>query len=371
MKYRRLGQTNIEVSAICMGGWAISTKDFFWDEQAREDSIKATHAALDAGVNFFDTAPAYGDGDSEEILGEVLGPRRKEVVLTTKIGPKDLSPERIRECCETSLRRLKTDYIDLYQVHWPNAELPIEPMYEALQGLKAAGKIRAIGVSNFGVSYLSELLRIGQVESNQLPYSLLWRVLEHEVGPMCVENDIGVLCYSPLCQGLLTGKFTTADEVPEKRARTRLFSGDRSLSRHGEPGCEAEVFIAVDEIRKIVAEIGHSMGTVALAWLLHQPGVVSVVAGARNGRQATENARAADLDLDTDVVRRLSRVTEKVKTIVGKNMDTWDGISRMERIDRPHLPDLGRLSQQEAKRLLPGTAPKRVGAASIGKPSRK
>jgi aryl-alcohol dehydrogenase-like predicted oxidoreductase len=331
VKYRELGRTSIKVSSVCMGCWSISTKDFFWDQQAREDSLAAVRAALECGVNFFDTAPVYGDGDSEEILGEALGPRRKEVVIATKVRPAHLSPPMIRECCENSLRALRTDYIDLYQVHWPSAELPLEAMYEALLGLQAEGKVRAIGVSNFGTSYLGELLRLGRVESNQVPYSLLWRAVEYEIAPLCIAHDIGILCYSPLCQGLLTGKFASADAVPEKRARSRLFSKARPLTRHGEGGCEEAMMAAVAEIGKIAAELERPMGLVSLAWLLHQPGVTSVVAGARNAAQAAENACAADLDLSADLLQRLSRATDAVKSHVGRNADPWEAVSRMER----------------------------------------
>ncbi len=331
MQYRELGRSGINVSTVCMGCWSISTKDFFWDEQAREDSLAAVRAAFDCGVNFFDTAPMYGDGDSEEILGEALGSRRKEVVVATKIGPADLSPPRIRECCEKSLRALRTDYVDLYQVHWPSATLPLQPTYETLRELQAEGKVRAIGMSNFGTSYLGELLGIGRVESNQLPYSLLWRPVEWEIAPLCIDNAIGILCYSPLCQGLLTGKFASAGDVPEKRARSRLFSKDRRLTRHGEGGCEAATFAAIDEIRQIAAELGRPMGLVSLAWLLRQPGVTAVVAGARNAAQAAENARAADLELSDDIVERLSRATDAVKAHIGRNADAWEAVSRMER----------------------------------------
>jgi myo-inositol catabolism protein IolS len=369
MKYRRLGQTDIMVSAVCMGGWSISTRDFFWDGQIRDDSIQAIQAALETGINFFDTAPSYGDGDSEEVFGEALGAHRQQVVLATKIGLQDLDPASIHRCCETSLRRLKTDYIDLYQVHWPNAELPLEPTYEALLRLKAAGKVRAVGVSNFGVTYLSELMEIGRVESNQLPYSLLWRAVEHEIAPTCLANGIGILCYSPLCQGLLTGKFATADDVPEKRARTRLFSSNRPLSRHGESGCETDAFAALVEIRKIAAEIGQPMSSVAMAWLLHQESVTSVVAGARNAKQVVANACAADLKLDNDIIRRLASVTEEVKRLVGRNADTWDHVSRMERLDRRHPPGAENSPKHRVQRELAGdTTLPTSSAKGFGKP---
>ncbi len=333
MKYHKLGRTEIEVSAVCMGCWAISTKDFFWDEQTRQDSVAAIHASLDAGVTFFDTAPVYGDGDSEELLGGALGSHRRDVVVATKIGPEDLEPAMIRQRCEESLRRLKTDYIDLYQVHWPSPDLPLEPMCEALESLKTQGKVRAIGVSNFGVGYLQETVGLGSVACNQLPYSLLWRAIEHEIAPVCVDHGIGILCYSPLCQGLLTGKFASPGEVPEKRARNRLFAASRPLSRHGEPGCEEEMFAAIAAVREIAASLGETMGALSLAWLLRQPGVVSVVTGARNAAQATENARAAGVVVDDDVAARLSRATDGVKTIIGANADMWEARSRMEPVD--------------------------------------
>ena len=231
---------------------------------------------------------------------------------------------------------MQTDYIDLYQVHWPSEEFPLGPMYETLQQLQAEGKVRAVGVSNFGVSYLREVLALGRVESNQLPYSMLWRAVEHEIAPLCLDNDVGILCYGPLCQGLLTGKFSAADEVPEKRARTRLFSGGRPLSRHGEPGCEEDMFAAIREIRRVAGELGQPMGRVAMAWLLAQPGVTSVVAGARNAAQAAENALAADLQLDTVILASLSQATDRIKRRIGVNADLWEHVSRMERIDAAH-----------------------------------
>lgn len=331
MLYRQLGRTDFQVSAVALGCWAISTKDFFWDHQARDDSLAAIRASLDAGVTFFDTAPAYGDGDSEQILGEALGSRRKEVVIATKVPPTHLEPALLRQSCEASLRALGSDYVDLYQVHWPNPKLPWEPTYAALEALKAAGKIRAIGVSNFGVSYLEELCQLGRAQTNQLPYSLLWRAIEFEILPRCVTEQIGVLCYSPLCQGLLTGKFSAAQEVPDKRARSRLFPAERPLSRHGEAGCQEKVFAAIAQLAAIAAELGQPLGRLSMAWLLRQPGVTAVVAGARNAAQAAENARAADLTLDGQLVERLARVTDEVKQIIGPNADPWEHISRMER----------------------------------------
>src|SRR5262249_19670538 len=148
------------------------------------------------------------------------------------------------------------------------------------QKLVKSGKVRVLGVCNFGPGDLSDALRAQRIESNQLVYSLLSRAVEYDVRPMCVENGIGLLCYSPLAQGLLTGRFGSADEVPRERARTRHFAGTRPQARHGESGCEVETFKAIDEIRQICEEIDRPMSDVALAWLLHQPAVASVLAGA-------------------------------------------------------------------------------------------
>ena len=206
--------------------------------------------------------------------------------------------------------------------------IPQAGLYEEL---KRQGKIRAIGVSNFGASYLEELASLGRAETNQVCYSLLWRPIEHEVAPVCMEHDIGILCYSPLCQGLLTGKFASADDVPQGRARTRLFSKHRPQARHDEPGCEAETFEAIARLRRIAEGAGQPMGRMALAWLLAQPGVTSVVAGARSVRQVAENAVAADLHLGTSTLAALSAATETVKARIGTNADMWQTESRMER----------------------------------------
>ena len=330
MRYRELGTTGLRVSAVCQGTWSVATRDAFWDGQDRADSIASIRASLKAGVNFFDTAPAYGNGESEEILGEALAGRRDGVVLATKVPPADMEPDRLRASCERSLRALRTEVIDLYQIHWPSRTLPLEPTWRTLEALRAEGKIRHLGVSNFGVGFLARQSALGRAESNQLPYSLLWRGLEFEIQPLCVERRMSILCYSPIAQGLLAGTFAAADEVPDKRARTRLFSSARKMTRHGEAGCETETFAAVARIRDLARERGISMGRMSLAWLLRQPAVASVVAGARNAAQAADNAAAADLDLDDALVAELSRITEPVKRLMGRNVDPWEQVSRME-----------------------------------------
>jgi len=330
MKYRQLGDTDLDVSVICLGCWAM-IGDFTWGPQDRSDAVAAIGSAVDAGVNFFDTAEGYGRGESEKLLGEVLASHRKEMVIATKVSSRHLRSEDVKRACEGSLRRLKTDYIDLYQIHWPRRGIPITETLFAMQELQAAGKIRHIGLSNFGTSYLRELPDSVQIQSNQLCYSLLWRPIEREVLPLCQEMNMSVLCYSPLCQGLLTGKFSSGDEVPPPRARTRLFAGTREHSRHGGAGCEAELFEAIAKIRDVCQSLGKSMAEVSLGWLLARGGVASVIAGARNSAQAIQNAKAGELELDEGVIGKLTAATEKIKDYAGSNCDLWEGESRMEK----------------------------------------
>jgi len=330
MKYRRLGRSDLEVSTVCMGCWTL-IGDATWGPQDEADSRAAVEAALEAGVNFFDTAELYGGGESEVVLGKALGRRRDKVIVASKVASGNLAPDDLKAACEASLRRLGRDYLDLYQVHWPSPDRPIEETLAALDDLRREGKVRVIGVSNFGASYLRELLAVGRVESNQVCYSLLWRPVERDIQPICVAQDISILCYSPLCQGLLTGKFASADEVPEGRARTRLFSKDRPQSRHHEPGCEAAMFEALAVIRAICDEAGVAMNVASLAWLLAQPGVVSVVTGMRDAAQAAANARAGDVELAPEVVARLRDATEPIQRYAGANADLWQSDSRMER----------------------------------------
>ena len=327
MEYRRLGNTDVTVSVVAMGCWALAG-DAAWGPQDDADSIATVHAALDAGINFFDTAEAYGDGRSETVLGKALAGHRQQAVIATKVSGGHLSRCELQQACELSLRRLGTETIDLYQVHWPSRDVPVDETVEALEGLRRQGKVRAIGVCNFGLGDFSELPGVGQCETNQLPYSLLWRGIEYGIKQQCEDSGAGILCYSPIAQGLLAGKFGSADEVPEGRARTRHFSKSRRLTRHGEDGCETETFETIERVRDICARIGAPMAEVALAWLLHQSGVTAVLAGARKPDQIRQNARASALHLQPSVLRELTLASEALKTALGTNLDQYQSDSR-------------------------------------------
>lgn len=323
MQLRRLGESELKVSEVSMGCWGIGGGDV-WGNQEKQDALEAIRVALDSGINFFDTAEAYGDGASEELVGKALEGRRDEAIIGTKVSPDNLAPADLRKSCEDSLRRLKTDYIDVYYIHWPNRKIPLEDTLGEMEKLKEEGKIRTIACSNFGVEDLQELLEHGRVEANQLPYSLLWRAIEHELQPLCVENNIGITAYSPLVHGLLTGKFDGPDDVPAGRARTRHFSSNRPKARHGVEGAEEKTFNTIEQIETISREAGLDITKVAISWVSSQKGVSSVVVGARNPEQVKNNVKGAQLSLTSDIKERLAEVTRELKRQFGKDPDMWN-----------------------------------------------
>ena len=322
MRYTVLPGTEIRVSVIAMGCWALAG-DATWGEQSEADSIAATRAALDAGINFFDTAPGYGDGLSERSLGKGLRGVREQAVVATKVGPEAMRPPQLQASVERSLGNLGMDHVDLLQIHWPSREVPFAETWGALERLREQGKTRAIGVSNFGPVDLAELVRSGVPATNQVPYSLLSRAIEFELRPECLRQQVGVLCYSPLLWGLLADKYRSLDEVPPGRARSRHFSPSRPQTRHTESGCERETFEALGRIRALAERLQLPMSDLAVGWLLHQPGVTGVLAGIRRPDQARANARAAEVRLDAATLAELDAATDAVKRALGKNPDLW------------------------------------------------
>ena len=286
--------------------------------------VRAIRAALDAGITTFDAAESYGNGSTEVLLGKALGADRTKAVIASKVSNTNFGEGKVIAACEASLRRLGTDYLDLYQIHWPKDDADMDVVMDQLLRLKEQGKIRAIGVSNFGNADLDTIEKYHCVDSNQMAYSLLVRGIEYTVLPKCRERGISVLTYSSLAQGLLSGKYYSADEFPVGRARTRLFAGTRPGARHGGGGFEEGTFQAIAEIRRIAAELGQPMSNVAIAWLIAQPGVTTVIAGGRTAEQVVENAHAGNLTLSADVVEALSKATQPVKDFLGDNPDPWD-----------------------------------------------
>lgn len=328
MRYTRLGKTDLHVSRLALGCWPFAG-GAVWGAQKREEAFATVQAALDTGINFFDTAYAYEAGESERVLGAALGPRRDEAVIATKLAGAQTRPDLIRDACRRSLDSLDTDCIDLYQIHWPSWSVPVQESVDALQELRNLGWIRYFAVCNYGTRDLADLAALATIPSNQLPYNLLWRVIEGDILPQCRKHQIGVVCYSPLMQGILTGRYPSADAVPAGLARTRIFAGARPRSHHGEPGCETAVFAAVAAIQKIADRLSLRMAELALAWILHQPGVASVLVGARSPQELYWNLPALDVTLSAEVRQELQHVTAPVRDYLGTNPDMWNAPSRM------------------------------------------
>lgn len=324
MAYDAHGMTiaGTPVSTAILGCWSFSG-DATWGPQDDAESIQTIHAALDAGITTFDTAPAYGNGRSEEVLGRALADRRSKALILDKVGGSDAAPEPLRASCESSLRRLRTDVIDLLQVHWANHDVPMEATFGELTRLLEEGKIRAIGVCNFGPVDLRYVYDLAEIASNQIAYSALARGAEAEVLPLCSKLQIPVLPYSPLQQGLLTGKFRSADEVPEGRARTRHFSTMRASVRHGENGHEDETFRAIATLRDVAVELGIGMVELALGWLRTRPMVAGIIAGARTPEQAIANARATATSLPAEAIAKVDAATERLRIAMGPDIDLW------------------------------------------------
>ncbi len=326
---RQLGKTSLRVSPVALGTMSLCG-NMTYDEITEQQAIDTVHAALDAGINFIDTAPMYGDGEAERRLGLALrGRPRENVVIADKIGTPKMDAAEVLAECDKSLKLLQTDYIDLYQIHWPRRIVPLDETLRAFEKLVEAGKVRAIGVCNFGMLDLIEALEKHRIETNQIAYSMLFRAPEYELRDLCVEHEVGILCYSPMAQGLLTGRFNSADEVPEARARTRHFAKTRPQARHQETGCESETFAAVKKVREICHRIGQDMADVALAWLLHQPGVLGVLAGASKPEQIRKNVGAAAIQLSDEVLNELDLATRDLKRAMGPNLDPWQSVSRI------------------------------------------
>lgn len=318
MQTRRLGQSDVEITPILVGTWQAGKRGWVGIED--ESVIQALRASYDAGITTFDTAEVYGEGYSEQIVGKALSEVRQSVIYATKVFASHLKYQQVIEACERSLTNLQTDYIDLYQIHWPSgsfntAVVPIEETMSALNELKQQGKIRAIGVSNFSRQQLEEAAQYGQIDSLQPPYSLFWRGVETDAMPYCVEHNITILAYSPLAQGLLTGKFGPDHQFPKGdiRAKNKLFQ-----SPHYE-----RAQTALDKLRPIAERHHCTMGQLALAWLIAQPQTCAI-AGARNSAQATQNADAVKVSLAPEELAEMDAIGHLVTDHLDDNPVMWN-----------------------------------------------
>ena len=317
MRTRQLGNPDLHLTTVGFGAWAIGGGDwaFGWGPQDDEQSVLAIRRALDLGVNWIDTAAIYGLGHSEEVVAEAIGGRRDEVIVATKCGLRwrdngsvygRLTASSIREEVEASLRRLRVETIDLYQVHWPNPDAQIEEGWAVMPDLVAEGKIRYAGVSNFNVEQMRRAQAIHPVASLQPPYSMVDRAVEAELLPFCAEHGVGVVAYSPLQCGLLTGAFN----------QQRLGKLDRTDWRRKNQCFRQPIFSRIMELTKrlkpVVEASGQTLARLAIAWILCRPEVTAAIVGARGPGQIEETAPAGDWELSPGELAKVESIMERV-----------------------------------------------------------
>ncbi|GAB4201630.1 MAG: aldo/keto reductase [Roseiflexaceae bacterium] len=318
MQTRQLGFTDLHLTTIGFGTYALGGGEWQWGwgPQDDEDSVAAIRRAFDLGVNWIDTAPAYGLGRAEEIVGRAIAGRRNELAVATKCGlawdegsPNvygRLKADSIRRELDASLRRLRVDHIDLYQIHWPNPDEDIEEAWGVIAEAVQAGKVRYAGVSNFSVAQLQRAQAIHPVASLQPPYSMLERGVEEELLGYCAANRIGVVVYSPMQTGLLTGTFS----------HQRLAAlPDNDFRKHNDPHFQEPALSAnlalVEGLRPIAARNGRSVAQLAIAWVLHRPEVTSAIVGARRPSQIEETVAAGDWNLSAEDAAEIEELLER------------------------------------------------------------
>jgi aryl-alcohol dehydrogenase-like predicted oxidoreductase len=325
MKSRKLGKSEVMVTPMAFGAWAIG--GWMWGGADESEALTAIRTAIDAGITTIDTAPVYGFGRSEELVGKALqGIQRDKYQLLTKFGMNWQSEEgeyffdtrneegkpfkiykwssgkRIIQECEDSLKRLKTDYLDLYQIHWPDGTTPIHETFEAVEKLIKQGKVRAGGVCNYNPQQINEALKTIDLASNQVPYSLVNRDIEAEVIPQAIEKNIGIIAYSPLQRGLLTGKIKTGHRFNDGDTRegNRYYS-DENIKR---------VNVLLNEIRPIAENHGATLAQVIINWTIHRPGISCVLVGARNEQQVLDNAKSLSFTLTDGELDRITGIAD-------------------------------------------------------------
>jgi aryl-alcohol dehydrogenase-like predicted oxidoreductase len=319
MEKVRFGQTDLEVSVLVLGTWV--TGGWLWGGADDRESLKAVLRALELGINFVDTAPVYGFGRSERIVGQALKEwgGRESVVVATKCClewdekeniKRNASPARIQQEIDQSLERLGLDYIDLYQIHWPDSKTPFETSMETMLRLQETGKIRYIGVSNFSREQIMACQHAGQVHSLQPPYNLFEREAEKELLPFCQSNGIATMAYGGLCRGLLTGKFSGDETFPrgDLRRADPKFKPDRFK----------QYINAVDALRKVAGKYHKTLAQFALRWALQQPGITTVLAGARTPAQVEDNVGASGWQIEPEDLQKVEKlVSTRIKTPIG------------------------------------------------------
>jgi myo-inositol catabolism protein IolS len=302
MKYRKLGSTDMQVSEITFGCWELGGGQ--WDKQGDDVNIRAIQKAFELGIHTFDTAEGYGQGHSETIVGQALKGKRNEVVIATKVSRSHLKSADVRSSAEASLKRLGTDFVDIYYIHWPSDEIPLADTLSEMNKLKEEGLIRAIGVSNFSIDQLKEAMQYARIDVIQPEYSLLHRGIEQEIVPYCAENSIGIMSYSSIAKGILTGAFHNGKAVikdTDFRNGRRLFAADHL--KKAQP--LIDVLTQLAEAKKV------TLSEIAISWLLHKPALTSAIVGTQNEKHLEENTRAVDVELTADELEQMDQISAK------------------------------------------------------------
>jgi aryl-alcohol dehydrogenase-like predicted oxidoreductase len=330
MQRRALGKSDLQITPIIFGAWAIG--GWMWGGSDEDESVQAIESAIASGVNCIDTAAIYGMGHSEQLVAKAIKGKRDKLIIATKCGMrwdsdegsepwpqknnrgedviirKNSKPQSIMHECEQSLKRLGIDVIDLYQIHWPDSSTPVEDSIRAMEKLRQQGKIRAIGVSNYNAEWLRKGNAVATIASDQPPYSLLRRQIEKDVLPFARENNIGIICYSPMERGLLTGAITPDRKFPpgDDRNNGKMFSVEN----------RQHVAAALQKIKPIADKHKASFAQLVINWTAHVPGISAAIVGARNAQQAEHNAKAFDFTLSADEMGQIRRAFDDVSATV-------------------------------------------------------
>ena len=317
VRTRKLGNSDLELTTVGLGTWAMGGPgDLGWGPQNDADSIKTIFEALDTGINWIDTAPLYGSGHSEKIVGRAVRQMKQAPIISTKCGllwdDKSerifcLKKDSIKKECDDSLKRLGIDVIDLYQIHWPIPDEDVEEALEAIAGCMEKGKVRYMGVSNFSIEQIRRAQKICPVTSVQPSYSMLIRDIEDELMPFCKDNNIGIIAYSPMCRGLLTGKFNAARVA-------KLSAGDHRKSRpyFQEPKL-SRTFELLEKLKPIAGRNNRTLAQLAVAWVLRREEITAAIVGARRPGQITETAPAGDWRLSIEDIEEIEELLENYK----------------------------------------------------------
>lgn len=340
METRICKNSGLEMSSLGTGCWAFGGGEY-WGEQNQKDVNNVVCESISLGINYFDTAEAYNEGRSESSLGEAInGLPRDRFLIGTKVSPSNCYKETLIQHCEASLRRLKTDYIDIYMIHWPLhphsirhftndthiIENPpeIEDALEALRILKQRGKIRYFGVSNFSRTRLMGL-PLAEIAVNELPYNLLCRAVEYDALKLCKESGIGVIGYMALLQGILADIYPSFPDIPVWQRRTRHFNCKNTKEcRHGEDGVELETEAALNEIRRLCKETGIPMADLALKWNLDNSAITCMLVGSRNVSELHANVNAVKEPINIEIKAELDKFTLPVMAKLGNHFDYYE-----------------------------------------------